>query len=337
MTSMKLDPHEPGTRKEIFAKDNVGESFFFDLNQVLQQARLPAVLANQDVRELPLIYVVGAPRSGTTLLSQLISRHLPVGYISNLIARFWLRPSVGIRLSRTLFADDERKKISLHSTHGTTEGTTNPHEFGYFWRYWLNLDEALTHHLSDGMLSAIDAVGLKNALENEILSVFNRPVVFKNVICGFHAEFLTALHPASIFIYISRDPEAAAASILKVRQERFGSYETWWSLKPSTYPFYPPPRDPVDEVVRQVFDCQREMELELKKPNVNSFFITYKALCEDPQMVLNKVCEQLRIMGSKVHPDYTDLRPLQISSVPNLPQDLSMRLKDYVYNAKKDK
>lgn len=337
MTSMKFDPHEPGTRRNSFAKDGVHEDFFSALNQALFRAELPTLPVDDSVRAMPLIYIVGAPRSGTTLLSQLISRHLPVGYISNLVARFWLRPSVGIRLSAALFADDERRKISLRSTHGTTDGVSNPHEFGYFWRHWLKLDAAPTHHLSNKMLAAVDAVGLKNALENEILAAFHRPVLFKNVICGFHAEFLTHLHPASLFVYIARDAEAAVASILKVRQERFGSYKTWWSLMPSTYPFSPTPRDPVEEVVRQVFDCRHEMESELNKPGVSSLFVSYEALCRDPRGVLDQIVQQLQHLGYNVDPDYVGLSSLPISSVSKLPPDLSTRLHKYIRTATKEK
>jgi hypothetical protein len=240
-------------------------------------------------------------------------------------------------LSTALFTADERRKISLRSTHGVTEGIFSPHEFGYFWRYWLKLDEAPTHHLSDELLAAVDTAGLKHALENEILAEFHRPVLFKNVICGFHAEYLTRLHPTSLFVYITRDPEAAAASILKVRRERFGSYETWWSLKPSSYPFSPVPRDPVEEVVRQVIECRHEMESELNKPGVRSLFIAYEALCRDPEGVLDNIVQEIQHMGYNLDPDYVGLSSLSISSVSELPQALSTLLHEYIRTATKEK
>lgn len=323
---MKYDPHESARRVAKFAKSEEQEDFFFVLNQRLQELDIP-VITDSRVDLLPIIYIVGAPRSGTTLLSQLVSRHLPVGYISNLIARFWLRPSIGIRLSQALFTDEVQKELALHSTHGTTDGVVDPHEFGYFWRYWLKLDQAQTHHLPAEMLSTVDAAGLKHALEAEILAVFNRPVVFKNVICGFHAEFLTQLHPLSLFVYISRDFHATAASILKVRQERFGSYQTWWSLKPSTYPFAVPSGDPVAEVVMQVKECQREIEQELSRPGVHSMCVTYERLCADPRQVMNEICAQLAKMGCVVQPWLNDYALLTIAPKTILPAELAGRLR----------
>jgi hypothetical protein len=325
---MKSDPHEPAKRDKRFDKNERDEDFFFFLNQVLHQTKLPSDYQGDGGSRIPIVYIVGAPRSGTTLLSQLVSRHLPVGYINNLIARFWLKPSAGIRISQSLLPGLAPKNISLHSVHGTTEGIINPHEFGYFWRYWLKIDHSPTHHLSPEMLSAIDRAGLKSALEDEILSTFGVPVMFKNVICGFHAKFLTRLHPASIFVYISRNPKIVAASILKTRMDRYGSYDTWWSLKPSGYPFGII-NDPVAEVVMQVNECRREMELELSDPAVHSIRITYEALCESPKCVLDDISLKLSEMGFSVDPDYSELANLEISPGPeDLPPDIINRLKE---------
>ena len=327
---MKSDPHEPGIRLDDFAKNNQQEDFLLALNQQLSRVDLPQPPIKNNISKLPLIYVVGAPRSGTTLLSQLISRHLPVGYINNLIARFWLRPSVGIRLSRGLFPANARSGLSLRSQHGTTSGIIEPHEFGYFWRHWLNLDQAPTHHLTSEMLAVLDANGLKNALENEILASFACPVVFKNVICGFHADFLTQLHPASLFIHISREPFASAASILKVRLERFGSYRTWWSLKPSTFPFSIQTDDPAIEVATQVLECRREINEELAKPGIRSFQLSYEDLCDSPHRMIMEISARIKHFGYTLEPvdlEFMDILPAQNSI---LPPDLEARLHEYL-------
>jgi len=288
------DHHDTLPRLARYAKDSRFEDYFSALNHLLFSAQLPDFTESQELEKLPILYIVGLPRSGATLLSQIVSRHLPLGYINNLIARFWLRPSVGIRLSQAVLGNDARKYISTHSEHGTTNGPYEPHEFGYFWWHWFKLGQAPTHHLSDEMLSSLDAHGLKNALEKEILATFNAPVVFKNVICGFLAAFLTRLHPLSIFAYIKRDLFALSASIINARKERYGSYLAWWSLKPSTYPFEIPQGDFVAEVAMQVRECKREMEQELAKPGVITIHINYEELCSNPGQVIDKICAQFR-------------------------------------------
>ena len=144
------DPHESGKRLPRFAKQDRDELFRDELNQAFRHIPFTTAPASLSVEQLPILYIVGVPRSGTTLLSQLVSRYCPVGYINNLIARCWLRPSVGIALSRCLFGDRAREGITFHSSYGATQEVVGPHEFGYFWRHWLPLDQAPnTPSLSD--------------------------------------------------------------------------------------------------------------------------------------------------------------------------------------------
>jgi LPS sulfotransferase NodH len=330
---MQSDVHEPWSRRPPYAKRPDDEAMLAAVNAALQGLPLQHAPSGADTERLPIVYVVGAPRSGTTLLSQLLSRHLPIGYINNLIARFWLRPSVGIRLSNLLLGERGREGIAFESTHGVTSGILGPHEFGYFWRHWLRLDRSPTHHLSPAALAEIDRVGLKRVLEEEILGVFQTGVVLKNGICGFHAGFLTGIHPVSLFVHITREPFDAAASVLKCRQERFGSYQAWWSLKPATYPFGPDAGDPVAEAASQVLDCKKEIDVELALPGVNGMRVTYEDLCADPQDVVKRVCVQLAEMGIEVSPVSMALPRLSMASTPRLPDDLERRLRERLEQA----
>lgn len=328
---MHRDPHEPAPRREDYAKDLDEEEMLAAMNASLEHAYIPACRRSAEAERLPIIYIVGAPRSGTTLLSQLLNRYLPLGYINNLIARFWLRPAVGIWLSQEVLGSNPREGIVFRSTHGVSEGVCGPHEFGYFWRHWLQLDRSPTHHLSAAALAGLDRAGLKHALEGEILCSFQSGVVFKNVICGFHASFLTALHPRSLFVHIKRDLFETAASILQSRRERFGSYEVWWSLKPSTYPFDLPPGDAAAEVARQVVDTRKEMEEELARPGVEAVVVNYRDLCAEPGGIIDLICGRLQAMGCHIRPVSTKFPILKVSAPPRLPPALESRLHECLY------
>lgn len=321
------DPHELGERLPRFAKQERDEQFLAELNHALLRVSLTALPGAPNPERLPILYIVGVPRSGTTLLSQLVSRYLPVGYINNLIARCWLRPAIGIALSRSLFGDHAREGITFHSSYGTTQEVVGPHEFGYFWRHWLPLDQAPNHHLSAEAQASVDQPGLKRALEEEILGAFGAPVVFKNVICGFHAALLTRLHPASLFIHITRDPYAAATSILEARHLRYGSYDVWWSLKPSSYPFRHR-GDPAAEVAQQVLDCRQEFERELAQPGVRSMTVTYEDLCASPATVLDVICQGVQRFGIPFQRLSGELPALSPTPPSPLPEALQRRLKE---------
>lgn len=288
------DPHETAERLLSFRKQEQDEAFFLELNHHLgyfNQEDSPAVEF-----EFPIIYVVGLPRSGTTLLSQLLSRCFRVGYIDNLIARFWLNPVVGIRLSRAVFGSDIRSRINLDSVHGVTSDPWGPHEFGYFWRHWMHLDKASTHNLPYELRDKIDMHGLRSGL-GKMTSEFGMPVVFKNIICGLQASLLTRVYPNSLFVLIERDPKAVAASILRCRTERYGDPKVWWSLKPSTFHEISALTSPQEQINRQLIDGAREFDQELSKTGVRCVRVRYEDLCDNPQIVLQKISDAVGLFG----------------------------------------
>ncbi|MBM3525920.1 MAG: sulfotransferase, partial [Alphaproteobacteria bacterium] len=287
------DPHEISPR--LHAKDPDRERFLAQFNDWI--AGMPLDASADDGDRLPLIYIVGAPRSGTTLVSQLISKYLDVGYINNLIARFWRRPLAGIRLSEICLGADARKEISLQSSYGVTSDIAGPHEFGYFWRQWLGLDHTATHHLTAPELERVDVDGLGRVLRSEVLGGFRRPTVFKNVICGFQAPLLTSVHPRSLFIHVTRDRFVTAASILAARHARYGTYDAWWSLKPSTFDEIRGLGSPAEQVARQVRDCREEFAAALSAPGVHHIEVAYESLCRSPREQLARVCDAVRPLG----------------------------------------
>lgn len=290
---MLNDPHEAGKRQEEFRKNELLEDYLLRLNTYLDGFDAGDGASGGS---FPLIYVVGLPRSGTTLLSQLISRYLPVGYINNLIARLWLNPVVGIRLSQAIFGLDVRQKIDLCSTHGVTADPWGPHEFGYFWRHWLRLDEAPTHKLQKDALEKIDHNGLRTSLDS-MAAAYGAPIVFKNIICGLQAEFLAQARPNSLFVLIERNPEAVAASLLRSRKERYGEASVWWSLKPSTYAEISCLKSPQAQIERQIADGAREFDAELARPGVQSIRFSYEELCADPVKCLRMVADATASLG----------------------------------------
>lgn len=289
---MISDPHETGIRRDTYRKDQRLESYLIRLNRHLEF--FPSGECEEGT--FPLIYVVGLPRSGTTLLSQLISRYLPVGYINNLIARFWLNPVVGIRLSQAVFGPHIRENISLKSCYGVSPDPWGPHEFGYFWRHWLKLDEARTHKLPGDIMTRIDREGLRRALDM-IAGAFEAPVVFKNIICGPQASFLSDVRPRSLFVLIERDPKAVAVSLLRSRKERYGDTSVWWSLKPSTFDDICCIKSAEEQVERQIVDGKRDLEEELAKSGTKSIRVSYESLCEDPVRCLEEIAGAVSLLG----------------------------------------
>ena len=66
-------------------KSAADEKFLEQLNASLAVAHFDDVVESNF--DKPIIYIVGAPRSGTTLVHQILAVSLPFGYVTNIAAR----------------------------------------------------------------------------------------------------------------------------------------------------------------------------------------------------------------------------------------------------------
>jgi hypothetical protein len=294
-----------------FAKNEVHELLLSQVNRSL--SGLEALLPVNPPENSGLIYIAGMPRSGTTLLSQVLSRGLRVGYINNLIARFWEAPGIGVSFSNAILGPDPGERIEFTSRHGNTFQPEGPHEFGYFWTRRLGLDRLSTHFPDEAHLQSLDIEGLIRTM-GVLLTAFGRTVVFKNVICAFFAPFLSRITARTLFIYIHRDLPSVVASILKCRYQRYGSYDSYWSLMPSTFRRIIREQNPVRQVWAQVIDSQNEMLDQLTKPGVTALALSYDQLCEKPAEVCRQISLAFRDLGGRL-----DIRPTEFPGFSKIP------------------
>lgn len=277
-------------RSEDYRKPEEEESFLGSMNDTL----LPLEQSFYTVEkpEHPFLFIFGLPRSGTTLLSQLIAHCLDVGYINNLSARFWRAPVTGIRFAQAVLDTDTFKAFDSH--FGATESLADIHEFGYFWREWLKKDSFEHIKNARDIEPDIDWQGLRKTLAN-MQHQFGRPMIFKNIFGSYHISRINEELGQTLWIYIERDPLDTAVSILKAREKYFDDPDHWWS-------YVPPEYDKIidldyhHQIAGQVHYLKsfyyREME-HLDQKGKNILRITYSDLCEDPAEVLMQVREKL--------------------------------------------
>jgi LPS sulfotransferase NodH len=271
-------------RTQAYAKDASGERFLELLNEDLRQ-REESLYRDHEIAH-PFVFVVGLPRSGTTLLTQVLAYCLDAGYIDNFAARFWLAPVHGIRLSRLIAG--EHGDAPFESDHARTATLTSIHEFGYFWRNRLN------KHTFDDVVHAreredeIDWVGLKRTLAN-VQHEFGRAFVAKNMLGAYHMPRLRDVLEMVVFVYIERDPLDVAVSILDARRKYFSDPSTWWSYIPVEYPLLEQ-RDYWEQIAGQVHYLTRFFDRALDEVGErNVVSVAYEQLCCDPASVLETV------------------------------------------------
>ena len=288
-------------RTRGYQKDHQEEELLAQLNTLL--APLEQVLkAKVEEPSLPVVFIIGPPRSGTTLVSQLLAHWGGLGYIDNFVARFWMAPGVGARIERALKVREWVAKVSYLSEYGVTQGWVEPHEFGYFWNQWFDLGQEV-HKLTDFELQGVDAQRLRRSVA-AIEAEYQRPMVFKNnTWCTFQAGFLARVFPRSVFVVCERNPLFVAQSILIARKERLGHEGLWWSVRPKEYPSL---KDLPwwDQIAGQVLHTIEDLEAMLAQlPGERVVRAKYERLCENPKEVAQQIAIAVNRLGGHVQLD----------------------------------
>jgi len=226
----------------------------------------------------PASFVIGAPRSGTTILHQALCYVSDVAYIDNLIARFHWYPELGISVSREL---DYPKRWSGRSRFGATDGVSEPHEFGRFWLDELGVDSMVQTLQPGEPLSRV-----RRTLER-MSAVAGKPFLFKVFTLAWHlADFHRHHAPGSRWVYIHRDIESVALSLLKLRRSK-GSVQEWQSMVPLSALNHV---DPYEQVVAQAIGIEGWFDQELARiPSACWIRVDHAALCDDFKAVVRQL------------------------------------------------
>jgi hypothetical protein len=283
----RIDPED---LTEPFAKDPSDEDFLERLNLALA----PRAEADyyEDLEEAyPTLHVIGVPRSGTTLLYQVVSTGLEIGFVNHLVAAFWLAPLYGLRLSRKLGLD--REASSFESTFGRTPRVGEPHEFGYFWNHHLRYPDLCEQ--PPGHDRSIDWPHLRKVLLN-MAHVNGGPMAFKPMLLTWHLETMLEHMPRTCYVWIRRDLPDTALSLLQMRRSLRGSEAAWTSLRPHG-PDWLAGEPPWRQVAGQVVALERVIEAAAARMGPEHVLeLRYEALCAAPADELGRIRE---FLGSK--------------------------------------
>ncbi len=242
------------------------------------------------VPRTPPVFILGPPRSGTTVLSQLLASSGQFGVATNFVARFWQAPALGMLIQDALSLPGAGSGSSYRSKRGVTDGWAEPSEFGYFWSRWFDLGQS-THALGETERRRFDALGLRRSLA-AMERAAGLPLALKNNSWfTLNADVLAEAFPGWVLVVCERDPFYVAQSIWLQRLDLFADAAKWWSVRPVDYAAIVT-LPPLAQVAAQAVSIGTGMEASLAKASAARIVrVPYEELAGNPKQVVRGIID----------------------------------------------
>lgn len=254
----------------------------------------------------PPIFIIGPPRSGSTLLFQVMVNSFNFNYTTNADAKWY----GGISLRKRFFpVQKNEEKTNFDSNHGQTTGRYAPHECG---EYWYQYFRRKPQYVSSDEVENEKMVRLTRSLLR-ITAAGKAPMLFKNMNCALRLGPLHQACPDALYIVTHRDLLWNGHSLLKVRKKVHGNYNSWWSMEPEEIEDLKilPPEEQVTEQIRAI---NKEIDEQKRHIGANRFIdIHYEDLCEDPKKVMSNMNDFFKQHGIQM-----------FSSLDNIPDSFPL-------------
>lgn len=301
------------------------ESALERLNSYLHRSR--GQLQGPSAPTMPVLFIVGCARGGSTILFQSLAASGYLAYPTNIISRFYRDPYLGALVHKVLYdldhnfeiVPEQAREISFSSRLGRAQGAAAPHDFGYFWRNYFTFGEKQSDLLrapseNDKHELAKDVAGMEE--------VFGRPVLLKAMEMNWHIPLVRAIFPNSVFIFNRRDILQNAISLFNARKNYVGSEEGWYSYRPAEYEAIAK-MAPWEQVVAQVWYTEMAVAKGLERiPKSDVIEVQYEELCRSPAQVHDRIWQRIGTGGGYSGPQFFSTKETSI------PPELQARAKE---------
>jgi len=273
--------------------------------------------------EHPCVFIIGPPRSGSTIVYQILTSLLNVSYVDNLTNLARYNPYFGLRLSQRLYPVRPHKSYTSHFGKTSKDGLHAPAEALFFYK-WFPKDRHYTE-LSDLTSKQIsDFRQTTYAMANR----YGKALFIKNLSFSLRLQVLREALPGARYIVVRRNPLYTAQSLLlAMRKNKVPENKVWGIL----------PRDferleglGIHEmVVKQVNLIEKQIHDDLKQvPNENILYIDYEKLGTALELVLGDV---MSLCGSGIsRRPLVPLPDIEVKNSLNLPEEEIEILKEHI-------
>ncbi|MEQ9186995.1 MAG: sulfotransferase [Cryomorphaceae bacterium] len=220
-------------------------------------------LVPQRSGNIPLLLVIGPPRSGTTLIYQYISSCYNAAYISNLASVFPYFPGL-ISFVQGVFSRAERVS-RFDSNFGLVRGFQGPSEAGLVMSVWFD--------------KGMDTENISRSIRR-ISKEEDGLFVTKNVWNAFRISEISKLDMDVHVLLLRRDVYTNAASILSAESKGV-------SIVPKlAQALGKKPSGTFNSILHYLVDYYEQLDNELKIHGINASIVQYEDFCKSPKEVL---------------------------------------------------
>ncbi|MEQ8901170.1 MAG: sulfotransferase [Roseovarius sp.] len=265
-----------------------------------------------------ICFVFGPPRSGTTLLYEMITAEFECAYFPNIAQRLYRAPVAATWIYRNAI---KRRKGSFDSTFGELPGNAAPSEDGRIWRYWMPYFAPHTH-----AGKGISRPEIQTKL-SAMCNILGRPMVIKYL--HFHSELprLIEFFPNAVFINIERNWKDNVRSILKWRKIRKGpDSKEWFSAQPEGWEKYMD-CDPVTQACAQVALSHKAI-LKYLGDSDRLLSLSYDAVCRNPMRAMEQVEELFNKGGLRCNRKFQISKSFQVHGQKELEPEIEAQIQN---------
>lgn len=174
------------------------------------------------------VFIIGAPRTGSTILYQALTNAYNLAYIDNTACTWHRNLRFGMWLSQKRYGHLPHN--NFEADRGSTQnfGGHAPSECGGFWYRWLPRNRHFVDH--DEVTTQ-----MVEGIRTEVMgasALLNKPMLFKNLNAGQRLRLIKRAFPNAKILFIRRDPRFVIRSILNARRMAGISEADWWSIMP---------------------------------------------------------------------------------------------------------
>lgn len=271
---------------------------------------------------LPLIFISGYSRSGTTLLYQLLARSWNVEYINNIVILF---PRSYILMNRLFRFFNKKRPGECLSFYGVTGGLTGTNDAAQLFYRWI----PRCHYVEGVPIPPRNLLRMRRFLAG-FETFFKQPLMTKNCNNYLIFEQLAEYFPSAYFIFVKRNPAKIIQSTFKAREFIQGSSTRSWEFSLKETRTDGATEDGIKEIalnVKHAFQLMEGLQQRIGKKRLQ--IISYEALCQDPQGMINRLSATIFKKKPDVPLDEANLH-FNISAGPAMENEETARIRTVV-------